>query len=252
MPNTATNETATTAGTITLYGGGAGFGLPEVSPYVTKTEVQLKMAGLPYRKEQAMPDTSPRGQLPYIDDGGERIADSTFIRAHIERKYGVDFDAELDAVQRAQTWAIERMIENHFNWAAGYARWMLPENFAKGPAHFFDHVPEAARKTLCKEMLGRVTVTMRAVGVGRHTPDEIVGLGERSLSALSTMMGEGPYLFGARPCGVDATAFAGLAGLLTPFFDSPLQHRARRFANLTAYVDRMMRQYYPEHSWQRQ
>ena len=38
---------------ITLFGFGAGFGLPEISPYVTKTEVQLKMAGLAYRKERA-------------------------------------------------------------------------------------------------------------------------------------------------------------------------------------------------------
>ena len=45
---------------ITLYGFGAGFGLPEISPFVTKTEVQLKMAGLPYRKERAMPPASPR------------------------------------------------------------------------------------------------------------------------------------------------------------------------------------------------
>ena len=37
---------------ITLYGFGAGFGLPEISPFVTKTEVQLKMAGLAYRKEK--------------------------------------------------------------------------------------------------------------------------------------------------------------------------------------------------------
>ena len=78
---------------IILYGFGAGFGLPEISPFVTKTEVQLKMAGLAYRKERAMPPASPKGQLPYIDDGGEAIANSTFIRAHIEGKYGFDFDA---------------------------------------------------------------------------------------------------------------------------------------------------------------
>ena len=51
---------------ITLYGFGAGFGLPEISPFVTKTEVQLKMAGLAYRKEKAMPPASPKGQLPFI------------------------------------------------------------------------------------------------------------------------------------------------------------------------------------------
>ena len=73
---------------IILYGFGEGFGLPEKSPFVTKTEVQLKMAGLAYRKEKAMPPASPKGQLPYIDDEAESIADSTFIRAHIEGKYG--------------------------------------------------------------------------------------------------------------------------------------------------------------------
>jgi hypothetical protein len=34
----------------TLYGFGAGFGLAEIGPFVTKTLVQLKMAGLAYRK----------------------------------------------------------------------------------------------------------------------------------------------------------------------------------------------------------
>ena len=60
---------------ITLYGFGAGFGLPEISPFVTKTEVQLKMAGLAFRKEKAKPPASPKGQLPYIIDEAESIAD---------------------------------------------------------------------------------------------------------------------------------------------------------------------------------
>src|SRR5260370_11264380 len=86
---------------ITLYGFGAGFGLPEISPFVTKTEVQLKMAGLGYRKQRAMPPASPKGQLPFIEEDGQSIGDSTFIRAHIERKHGFDFDAGLDQRQRA-------------------------------------------------------------------------------------------------------------------------------------------------------
>src|SRR6185436_20494924 len=96
---------------ITLYGFGAGFGLPEISPFVTKTEVQLKMAGIAYRKEKAKPPASPKGQLPYIVDEAETIADSTFIRAHLEAKYGFDFDAPLSLQARAQAWAFERMIE---------------------------------------------------------------------------------------------------------------------------------------------
>jgi glutathione S-transferase len=54
---------------------------------------------------------------------------------------------------------------------------------------------------------------------------------------------------GAQPCGVDATCFAMLAALLTPFFDSPLRRRALVHANLTAYVERMMARFFPEHAW---
>ena len=102
---------------ITLYAFGEGFDLPEISPYCTKAEIHLMMAGLRYRKEKAMPDASPKGQLPFIVDDGEKIADSTFIRAHIEGKYGFDFDAPLNLQQRAQAWAFERMVEHHVYWA---------------------------------------------------------------------------------------------------------------------------------------
>src|SRR3546814_15260734 len=80
------------------------------------------MAGLAYEKHASVPMRSPRGQIPFIEDDGEFIADSTFIRAHIERKYGVDLDECLDGHQRAQAWAIERMIENHFGFTVIYGR----------------------------------------------------------------------------------------------------------------------------------
>jgi glutathione S-transferase len=234
---------------ITLYGFGAGFGLPERSPFVTKTEVQLKMAGLEYAKERAMPTASPKGQLPFIADDGEAIADSTFIRAHIEGKYGFDFDAPLNLQQRAQAWAFERMIEHHVYWALIGARWVDPDNFTKGPAHFFDGAPEHLRDKLREDAQFRVAENYLLSGLGRHAPDEDVDLAVRSLLALSVQLGDRPYLMGDTPCGTDATAFGALAGILTPFFASPLRQRAEQFANLTAYVDRMMLQYYPEFAW---
>jgi glutathione S-transferase len=234
---------------ITLFGFGAGFGLPEISPFVTKTEIQLKMAGLAYRKERAMPPASPKGQLPYIEDEGERIADSTFIRAHIERKYGFDFDAGLDRDARAQAWAFERMIEHHVYWALVGARWVDPENFAKGPAHFFDGAPEDRREQLRENAQFRVAENYLLSGLGRHAPDEDVALAMRSILALSVQLGDKPYLMADRPVGVDATAFGALAGILTPFFASRLRAEVEKFDNLTAYVERMMRNYYPEFTW---
>ncbi|MBV9559883.1 MAG: glutathione S-transferase family protein [Bradyrhizobium sp.] len=234
---------------ITLYGFGVGFGLPEISPFVTKTEVQLKMAGLAYRKERAMPPASPKGQLPFIDDDGEAIADSTFIRAHIERKYAFDFDAGLSRPERAQAWAFERMIESQVYWGLVGARWVDPENFAKGPAHFFDGAPEDRREKLREDAQFRVAENYLLSGLGRHAPDDDVELALRSIFALSVQLGDKPYLMGDKPCGMDATAFGALAGILTPFFDSKLRSRAESFENLSAYVDRMMEQYYPDFAW---
>src|SRR5262245_9491610 len=231
---------------ITLFGAGPGFGLPEISPYVTKTEVQLQLAGLAYRKERATPQQSPKGQVPFIDDDGCVVADSTFIRAYLERKFDFDLDEGLSPLERAQAWAIERMLENHFGWTAMYTRWLMPENFAKGPANFVAGAPdpEAARV----ELLTRVEAVYRGVGVGRHTPEEVTALGDRSLLALSEVLAEKRYLMGERASGVDATAFAMLAGLLTPYFDSPLRQCALGYHNLTAYVDRMMLHHYPDHA----
>jgi len=237
---------------ITLYGFGTGFGLPEISPFVTKTEVQLKMAGLAYRKQRAMPPASPKGQLPYIDDDGRNIADSTFIRAHIEGKYGFDFDAGLNRLERAQAWAFERMIEHHVYWALVGARWVNPENFTKGPAHFFDGAADERREKLREDAQFRVAENYLLSGLGRHAPDDDVELALRSIFALSVQLDDKPYLMGDKTCGTDATAFGALSGILTPFFESRLRAETEQFDNLTAYVDRMMRQYYPEFEWGKQ
>lgn len=234
---------------IVLYGAGPGFGLPEISPYVTKTEVQLQLAGLAYRKDRGFPQQSPKGQVPFICDDGHLVADSTFIRAYLEQKFDFDLDEGLSPVERAQAWAFERMIENHFGWTMAYTRWLMPENFAKGPAHFFDDAPDEAREELREQVLARVGEALRAVGVGRHAPNEIFDLGDRSLAALSEILGEKRFLFGDRPVGVDATAFAMLAAVFTPYFSSPLRERALEYLNLTAYVDRAMALFYPTFDW---
>jgi glutathione S-transferase len=215
-----------------------------------KTEVQLKMAGLAYEKRRGAREEAPKGQVPFIDDGDEaaarvRIGDSTFIRGYLERTYGLDFDEGLTARERAEAWAIERMMENHFSWAMTQSRWLDPENFARGPAHFFDGAPAGAREAVQEQVRQNVL----AVGIGRHSELEIVALGVRSLAAVAAILEDKPFLFGRRPCGADATVFALLAAILTPFFPSELKRRCEGFGTLVAYVDRLMAQFYPEFEW---
>lgn len=234
---------------IILYGAGQGFGLPDGSPYVMKTEAQLRMAGIPYEKRRAAPDESPKGQVPFIDDGGTWIADSTFIRSFLEETYGLDFDEGLDARQRGEAWAVERMLENHLGWAIGYFRWLVPENFERGPAHFFDDAPADLRAHLRREALKDVRAAMRANGIARHAEPEIIDLAMRSLTAASAILGDKGFLMGDHPCGADATLLAMLAGLYTPHFPSELRTRAERLGNLVAYTDRLMAGFFPDHAW---
>jgi len=227
---------------ITFYGFGSAFGLPDPSPFVMKSEVQLKMAGVAYRFERAAPPMAPKGKIPFIKTGAHRVGDSTFIRAHIEKEYGFDFDKGLSGEQRAQAWAIERMLEDHLYFAILQARWMDDENWEKGPSHFFDGAPDGVAETSRE----RVRQTLHGHGIGRHRDDEIAELGGRSLASLAALIGGKPFLFGDTPCGADATAFAFAAAVLTPFFESALRKRAESHANLASYCERSMRRFYPE------
>jgi glutathione S-transferase len=227
---------------ITLYGFGPLFDLPDPSPFVMKAEVQLKMAGVPYRWERGGPQGAPKGKVPYIEDGGARVGDSTFIRDHVERKTGVDLDATLTTAQRAQAWAIERMIEDHLYFALLYTRWMIDENFDKGPSQFFKGAPDTVRDGARL----RVRDNLNGHGIGRHSEEEIIALASRTLASLSALLGDKPCLLGKEPCSVDATAFGMLAGILTPFFDTRLRDEALSHKNLVAYTGRMMAKYYPD------
>lgn len=231
---------------ITLFGFGPAFGLPDPSPFVMKTEVQLKMADIPYRFERARPQEAPKGKIPFIEDGGQRIGDSTFIRAHIEEAARVDLDAGLSAAERAQAWAIERMLEDHLYFGLLQARWMDDENFAKGPAHFFDSAPEAMREKIRANARENVRMKLDGQGLGRHSEGEIFALAERSICALSAILAERPFLMGEKPTGTDATAFGMVAGLLTPHFDCDLRDAVLAHENLVRYIERMMQLYYPD------
>lgn len=231
---------------IVLYGFGPAFGLPDASPFVLKTETQLRMAELPYEKDLTGRSAAPKGKLPYIRDGRALVADSTFIRLHLEWSYGFDLDAGLSGTERALAWSLERMIEDHLYWIAMKYRWLDAANFAKGPSHFFDGAPAAIRDDLRAEALDRIRQTLHGHGIGRHDDEDILHLGMRSLQSLSQVLGEKPFLFGAIPSGTDATAFAVMAHIMAPIFESPLRDEALACGNLYPYVRRLLQHFYPD------
>jgi glutathione S-transferase len=234
-------------GAIALHRFGPYLGTPDSSPFVIKVMTLLKLAGLSFREVQGNPFKAPQRFLPYIVDDGATVADSGLIRAHLERKYGVDFDAGLDPVQKAQAWAIERMCEDHLYFAMLESRWLDRRIFREGLGkHMFGPIP-APFRPLVKGMLRRMNAKRLAGhGLGRHRKTDIAALARRDVDALAALIGEKPYLMGERPCGADGFVFGIITAILTPPIESPLRAAMATHANLVAYRDRLTRQFFPD------
>jgi glutathione S-transferase len=231
---------------ITLHIFGPNFGLPDPSPFVTKAEMLLKLSGLPYRTDTEGFGKAPKGKLPYIEDDGARIADSTFIRWHLEKKYRIDFERSLTAEQRAIAWAFEKMAEDHLYWALLHSRWVDDANFAKGPMMFFRKIPAPVRPVVVAMVRRQVRKALHAHGMGRHSPAEIAALSAHAIGAIADYLGQKPFFMGGEPTGVDATMFAFAAGALCPMFDTPIRTDAERHDNLKRYVGRVAARFYPD------
>lgn len=231
---------------ITLYNFGRAFGLLDPSPFVSKAELLLLIADLPYELNSKGWGKAPKGKLPYINDDGQIVTDSTFIRFHIESKYGIDFDQQLSGERRAVLWAAERMCEEHLYFGAMYFRWLDDHNFDVGMAQFFKRAPAVVRPAIVYMARRRVKNILRTQGMGRHSVADIGRLCAADIGVLASLLGDRPYFGGDTPCGADATFGAFLMGALCPLFTSPLRDEAESHANLVAYVNRLKSRYCPD------
>lgn len=233
---------------IKLFAFGPNFGLPDPSPFCMKVMVLLKMADLPYEFHFCDPRKAPKGKGPFIVDDGETIPDSTLIRWHLEQKYGHDFDAGLDARQRAVAWAIEKLCEDNLYWALLSERWSIDKNFNAGPKVFFERIPMPLRLLVVRLVRKDLLRNLYGQGLGRHSREDVLKIADAGMSALDAYLGDNAFMMGDKPSGVDAIAFSTVAGCLPRNFDTPLTDMVRRRPRLSAYQQRCMRMWFPEFS----
>ena len=87
-------------------------------------------------------------------------------------------------------------------------------------------------------------------GIGRHNEQEIYGIAERDLLAVSEILGQKKFLFGDKPCLADAGLFAFTACSAWELPASPFAKIIRTKAtNLGEHAQRMKELYYPD--WDR-
>ena len=232
---------------LTLYTFGPHFNMPDGSPFCIKALLLMKMAKLPHEVHKMVFKQAPKGKAPYLRDGDLLIADSHFIKQHLELHHGVDFSGGYGSDKLAIGWAFSRMMEEHIYFLNSYERWLVDENFWKGPIQFFKDVPAPLRPLIARIVRRKVKKGHHSQGIGRHTDDERFELAKGNLTAVETQLGENPYFLGAIASGADASIFPFLWTASTPYFNSRIGEYVRTRPALLAYLDRMKKEFFPDY-----
>lgn len=230
---------------IRLYQFAPAFGLPNASPFCMKLETYLRMAGLPYTPDNAGNVlAAPKRKLPYIDDAGTIVADSTLAIEYLKSRYGDPLDAGLAPLQRAQATAFQRLFEENLYWAIVHTRWADDAGWVLTRDAFFGALPAPVRAVLPALARRGMLKELRGHGMGRHSAADVHAIGCRDLTAVADFLGDQPFMLGESPSSLDATAFAFLANVLWAPLDTPLRRHALTRPPLEAYCQRMKARYF--------
>lgn len=232
---------------IKLYKFGAQGRLLDPSPFCVKVEAYLRMADLPYESHDGMKylRNSPKDKLPYIEDEGEIICDSSYILRHLEQKNDHILEGHLTAEQKAIAQGMSKMIDENLYWTIVHARWILDENWVIIKNMFFSTMPFPMKLFIPEMIRKNVQKGMKSHGIGRHSDQEIAEIGGWDLQALSDFLGDKEYFFGARPSILDAAAFGVLSQMiLSDTFSAPIFDKARGHENLVGFTKRILDRYF--------
>src|SRR5262245_36724528 len=221
------------------------FTIPNLSPFCCKLETWLRIAGIPYEVvDTPDPRRGPRGKLPFIEDGGVRIADSSLVVEHLVETRGVDPDARLDSSQRALALLVQRTLEEHYSFVVAYTHlyWEGGEPQTRGR---FNVVPAFVRPMVVNLVRKRVGKLLWQQGLLRNSHEQIMESALRDWQAVLAVMGA-PYFFGEEPTGIDAIVFATLATTVLTPIDSPIRDFLRSKPACIDYVERMRARFFPE------
>jgi len=222
------------------------FGIPNLSPFCCKLETWLRIAGVPYEiVETPDPRKGPKRKLPFIEDSGVRIADTSIIIDHLKRTRDVDPDARLDASQRATALLVQRTLEEHYAFVVAYTHLVRDEGVRHTRVRF-DSVPSIVRPLVIRTVQKQIKNLLWQQGILRHADRDIIESGVSDWRAVLRVMSDGPFFFGSEPTSVDAIVFGTLAtSVLTPI-ESPIRDFLRSQPACVAYAERMRERFFPE------
>lgn len=222
------------------------FAVPNLSPFCCKLETWLRMTGIAYEiVDTPRPHNSPKGKLPFIEDAGVLIGDSSLIIDHLVKTRGVDPDVHLTEAQRATALLVQRVVEEHYAFIVLYTHFIRPDGWRHTHA-IFDAVPGFIRPLVVRIVRGRMKRLLWSQGVSRHTDEDIMEFAIRDWRAVLAFMSDGPFFFGDRPSSVDAIVFGALATTVLTAIQSPIRTFLLAQPRAIAHVQEMRARLFPE------
>jgi isoprene-epoxide---glutathione S-transferase len=239
---------------VKLYGYIPAWGLPCISPYVTKAAVYMTMTNTPFefvnQDLTRLDDDAPAGKLPYIvDDDGTKVHDSQRIVEHLRSSRGHTIDDNLSAEEHAIGLAFTRLTDENLYWSGVIQpRWRMDEGFNVYVPYIvgmgdksYDEVWPALPEGL-QEMLvafrQRVLDGFNGQGMGRRTDEEVFEFYKDDIDALSDFIGTKSFLLGEQPSSYDAAIYSEIRHCM----DHPQQWAGTGYieskGNLKPYADR--------------
>lgn len=222
-------------------------GMVEPSAPCLKVESFLRMMEIPYESVAGMGvlKQAPKKKLPFIDDDGTIVPDSSFILRYLVDKHGDKLDGHLSAEQKAVSYAFMKMCDENLYWVLVYMRWAIDENWQVLKGMFFGGlsfplnkiVPPIVRKGPIKSLYGH--------GLGRMSHEEIKEIANCDMAALSGQLGDKQWFHGDQLSSLDACAYA----ILVQFVENQMPNRTlsdqvKEYPNLVDFVGRFKAKYF--------
>lgn len=232
---------------ITLYQFAPVWNIPNLSHFCVKVETYLRMMDLPYEIVETLPLKAPLGKLPYLEDHGNKIADSRLIVRYLQTQYGDTIDAHLTELERATAMAWQRLIEEHLYWLSMYTRWSYSDiNWQQNKHAIFNVLPMLVRHFVALVYQYLIKKQIYGQGTGRLKEDDIFSLADEDVSALAVFLGEKDYFMGDKPTTIDAIVYGFLVNIIACPIESPLKNHVLGQKHLVAYCQNMQGRYFPE------
>lgn len=214
------------------------------SPPCAKAQMALRFKGLEFEvKNLSSPMEAkrynPRGRVPVLLIGDERIVDSTDILTELDRRYPDPPLLPATADARARAKVLEDWADEVLYFYGLYYRWLVPENFQRMREKVLSRQSPPLRWVLPTIAIREVRRRARGQGVGLKDEQTVRRELEECLDVLEVLLGASPFLVGDRISRADLAVAAVLDQwmfeALTPQLAASIRGRSR----IPSWLDRI-------------